>query len=1405
VKNRVRIEATLITATNLHLGDGGILQKPITKGRRKGEPAEVQTVMIDHEDRACIPGMSVKGAIRAWLDRRGQRPEELLGSETQGDSSVGGKGEFAFARSSKVVDEASMSGVPEWNASRNTGIEPHVAIDRYTKTAAPQKLFHREFVPPGVKFTLTINGCGLDDDEIALLLWALRGVTDDNDPLVFGADTQDGWGRFRLDGAASTAIRVSRLDSSGRERWMQQDHAGYQGLPLLLKAAREEIDRRVAALGASAPRGHCVDLSIQFDGPFLVNDPSRAKAAGADESDPQTVRAPDHSPVVDADGKPVLPGSSFRGALRAQMERIGRTVDLEICDPTGPDACSLTLDPRVKQEHRLATAVTHLCPACRLFGAPGWRTRVALDPFQLLNNPPEYHQELVAIDRFTGGVAGSAKFDVDAYWQPLYKGRLCFAPGSDEASLGLLALALRDLAEGDVTIGFGAAKGFGACQADVEWSDATTPQQAVDSLRESLKPFTVSAPDNAAAVDPDNAVLPELPATPPADAAFHNPYHFAPAPCSRPATDLPVAALASKSDERIGHRMFADETFSGRLVCRLEVETPLVVGAKHDTHTGDYTKVHPFRIPVGEKKQENGEIALPATSLRGMISSIAEAASNSALRVLENDRYSVRSARDQSLQAIGEIVGTKIRPLALPALDTKEPNPTRFPIPASFRKMFARPNFSHVPLKAYVDGYETIEERNKAPRLSVRAESFLSTRPSSYSADNRKEFWYAKLLGTSSLDNGFVKTSDGKVRTGYRSFLLGARIEGTLISEAQWVKQGKPDGYTRGILRVLGIEERETEIPSKQKKHEIFVPYPEGIEDRVPLFEAGEAIETFHQLANERTDSQKQQLKGMSFNEKRRQALPYSVEGSKRNAKADADDQRLVLRDGDLVFFTPTADGTAVRKLAVSSIWRERVDGSTFDFFRRISPEILPFNPDRKWLTIAEQMFGFVEAAAAGDADLTALASHVRLSPGRIQNTVKDPLLEEVPLRILASPKPPSPNLYFRRSGAAGYTSKRDLRQSSHLPMGRKFYLHGKDAASNTWETGNPNDKETKNQKAKVQPIDRHTTFVFHVDFDNLSPDGLDLLCYAVRPTEHFRHKLGMGKALGLGRVRIDPLALFQVNRRLRYLEDRLDAPRYHRRAASGTVSLPSVYGHEQETFTIKGTGNTETAEARARRFRNTMHPDIRRAFDLLGDPRFVQAPVHAPQLADRDLEVKTFEWFVRNESPKDDQTPLSARQYLIPLSAETTALPPLYRRFDQSYPRSAVLSNGGGPHLPIAVAPRTGSAAPKIMPPQPHTPPDELHGQPPKTPEPLPETAATEPVRASNGTEDRLELRAHVSVEGQPPRFVAEVPGRRLFRAVRGTEHAAARRIGALGADLMVTLDGVENGGWKLGTIRFD
>jgi CRISPR/Cas system CSM-associated protein Csm3 (group 7 of RAMP superfamily) len=186
---------------------------------------------------------------------------------------------------------------------------------------------------------------------------------------------------------------------------------------------------------------------------------------------------------MDAKGKVVLPAKSFRGAFRAQAEKILRTMGIHACNPleTIPTngCCKAVEDISDVEKGKL-------CMACRIFGAPGWKTPLSISEFRLESGKYEIRtQEFVAIDRFTGGGKASAKFNANAIYRPIFNGTIQVNNNlMPEEGLAILAMTLRDLIEGDITFGFGAAKGYGSCTAEVDlWKDEEYRAKVKTSLR----------------------------------------------------------------------------------------------------------------------------------------------------------------------------------------------------------------------------------------------------------------------------------------------------------------------------------------------------------------------------------------------------------------------------------------------------------------------------------------------------------------------------------------------------------------------------------------------------------------------------------------------------------------------------------------------------------------------------------------------------------------------------------------------------------------------------------------------------------------------------------------------------------------------------------------------------------
>ncbi len=363
------------------------------------------------------------------------------------------------------IHDATLTGQPP------TTVRDAVGIDRRTGAAARLEAvkFDLEALPAGVIFELRLeleDTSAMDQQLLAATLaeWqAGRGN--------LGGRVARGLGAFVLTDLAchtrdlnQAAALMAFLRSDAPSVGLPADP---QWLPTQLTAARQ-------ALGSSPPNPHVarswleLELTLQATGPFLANDATMARRAGFD-----------HAPLVE--GRPVLPGASLRGVLRSQAERIARTlatvtaVDaadfLRRCPACSPvarrkdeaksvplECCDALLTIPTDEE----VGEEDLCLACRLFGSARLGSRLLVEdaPLQKDTAPQYKVQDFLAIDRFTGGGRDSAKFDAVALWRPAFTARLRLDnPRAWE--LGWLALVLRDLAEGWLTVGFGRAKGFG--------------------------------------------------------------------------------------------------------------------------------------------------------------------------------------------------------------------------------------------------------------------------------------------------------------------------------------------------------------------------------------------------------------------------------------------------------------------------------------------------------------------------------------------------------------------------------------------------------------------------------------------------------------------------------------------------------------------------------------------------------------------------------------------------------------------------------------------------------------------------------------------------------------------------------------------------------------------------------
>jgi len=432
----------------------------------------------------------------------------------------------------------------------------------------------------------------------------------------------------------------------------------------------------------------------------------------------------------------------------------------------------------------------------------------------------------------------------------------------------------------------------------------------------------------------------------------------------------------------------------------------------------------------------------------------------------------------------------------------------------------------------------------------------------------------------------------------------------------------------------------------RNKTHELFLPWPEALDQpNWPVFLLQDAVvKRYEAIAHDTHDDT---LVGFA-------QRPYEPLGQGRGSSPDG---ALSLKAGDLLYFdaklVPHPSGTSkveITKVSLSAIWRSMVgedagtSGNVHAFFGGVDDALLPYQMDKTILTASETMFGFATDRGSDSTPernrkvVAAFASRVAFSFGEGAADAMPTLDREVLLKPLMSPKPPSPDLYFRPVDESvqppAAALKEALRPDSqarpgNIPQGRKFYLHHSPIGE-PWKTANTQ-PDTLRFKAIAQPIAPGGAFTFTVRFDALSLEELGVLLYALRPSEAFRHKIGMGKPIGLGTIQITPEHLEVLDRRARYAAEDC----WNQQPVDATAAIVPL--------------RDQAAQSLKRRL-----PTVNNALLLIGEStglRDVSYPLTVHQVTPAARETENFHWFMNNRE---------TRQVLAPITATTTELPRL-------------------------------------------------------------------------------------------------------------------------------------------------
>jgi CRISPR/Cas system CSM-associated protein Csm3 (group 7 of RAMP superfamily) len=479
IESKIKVKGTLVAESALHVGGAGA-----------GVDSDM-ALAINGRDQVYIPGTSITGVVKDWCrdhfkDGSGNCSAiiaDLFGYPS-GDT---GSASLVLVEDAILTDPDGLI----------VEVRDGVGIDRFLGTAADGAKFDREIIPKGTKLNLEMSVEILDDssrDEIfAVIGHLIRALS--KGEVRFGAARTRGLGKARLELPSCDEFKYRGNDKDGTPHILNT----------ILAKNGETIDIENIESHADFSEGPHTSFCIEWKRvqPVMV----KAEAAGV---------GVDVLPLVSRilDDKTntyqialVIPGSSIKGAFRAQAEVIMNTLTSPLSLAGIGFHEQISIHSLVQQlfgskaeadgtesDGRGAAMIDDCYSKTRfkvddwekLVSAPGQKkgeyTSYTEQEFskQLIKinaanqdrtgqyDPDKDHfklEQFTSIDRFVGGAAETALFNMltphDIDWEDLGIHVDVTRLRNVKECLSLLLHVIRDMANSRMTLGYAGNRGMG--------------------------------------------------------------------------------------------------------------------------------------------------------------------------------------------------------------------------------------------------------------------------------------------------------------------------------------------------------------------------------------------------------------------------------------------------------------------------------------------------------------------------------------------------------------------------------------------------------------------------------------------------------------------------------------------------------------------------------------------------------------------------------------------------------------------------------------------------------------------------------------------------------------------------------------------------------------------------------
>lgn len=608
---------------------------------------------------------------------------------------------------------------------------------------------------------------------------------------------------------------------------------------------------------------------------------------------------------------------------------------------------------------------------------------------------------------------------------------------------------------------------------------------------------------------------------------------------------------------------------AGKIVCSLEAVTPLFVSDSENVEPREEHKSYEFF-------KMNGEYTLPGSSLRGMVRSVFEAATNSCMSKLSAARLSYHLPPVDALQLVPAQVEQKngnwnLRLLTgtTPLSVGRRPNGPQYAawVPRYLSAMLQRSR--NIPGPPSYGTRKDVALGGRSHKTKCWALLKLIKHPR-----NRFDFWNVEQIADTQQQLRSPQSGE-------------LQAEGFLCITNQNIENKHDERF---FFHGSGLPRAAT------------VPLDQGVINDYRVL-----IRDYQQRHHEHVERRRNHGKD-----------PEKPDGKEPGfSRFIVHEHKAELSDGDLVyvmlknmnqaeFIVPVSIPRVAYKNGIKNLLPDKTLTSCNDH-RNLC------------LCPACRVFGWVYQAEDGEVidskKRMAYAGRVRFTHGTLVRS--SGTLPATPLAILSSPKPTTIRFYLQPQNGdipekwTGEGVKQGYDRENFL-RGRKFYRHHQKVSEESYyRVGGRCDDQNRTVRDALLPGAR---FSFTVYFENLAPLELGALLWALEMDNKCLHRLGYAKPLGFGsvKVKIDELAVLSPEIRYSSLDN------------SGWKPVRNWQTEYVEKFQTMLTRYYKSSDFESL-------PNIQDIRAVLGESTR-DLPIHYPRTNRLpDPEGKNFEWFMGN------------------------------------------------------------------------------------------------------------------------------------------------------------------------------